>query len=86
MGNVETEPVMNMFKDDANGHWSLTRVSSAIVLLANFVYAAWSVFKTGTMPDIGNNWLVLVLALYGMNKGASTFKEIKIGGNTINHQ
>ena len=83
MGKVENRSILSMFKDDATGEWSLTRVSSGFVLVSNFVYAGWAVYKTGTMPDIGNNWLILVLALYGMNKTASAYKEVKIGGNTI---
>lgn len=76
--------MIDMFKDDVTKMWSLSRASAATVLLFNFAYAAYSVYKTGLMADIGNNWLLLALALYSMNKGASTYKEVKIGGNSIN--
>ena len=75
--------ILDIFKDDTTKQWSLTRLSSAVVLVSNFVYAAYSVFKTGLMPDLGNNWLLLVLALYGLNKTASTVTTVKAGGNEV---
>ena len=73
----------DMFKDDATKQYSLTRVSSAIVLTFNFLYAAYSVYATGQMPDLGNNWLLLVLALYGLNKTASTVTSVTAGTNKV---
>ena len=74
---------MDMFKDDATQQWSLARVSAALVLLANFAYAAWSTFKTGIMPDIGGNWTLLLLALYGINKAGSTITTMKAGTGEV---
>ncbi|MGL4677800.1 MAG: hypothetical protein ACRCWC_00275, partial [Plesiomonas shigelloides] len=73
--------MLDMFKDDATKMWSLARLSAALVLLVNFIYAAWAVFKTGAMPDIGGNWTLLLLALYGLNKAGSTITTLKAGQN-----
>lgn len=52
-------------------------------MLFNLIYAAFSVFKTGVMADIGNNWMLTALALYGLNKGATTLTTVKAGGNEV---
>lgn len=64
----------DMFKDDATGQLSLTRVSSAVVLVFNFLFAIYKIGSTGELPDLGNNWLILICALYGINKAASTWE------------
>jgi hypothetical protein len=68
--------IMDMFRDDATKQLSLTRVSSAVVLLFNLFYVLKVVSATGQLPDLGNNWLLLILALYGLNKGSSTVTAI----------
>lgn len=71
----------DIFKDDATGQWSLSRISAVVTLAFNCAFALGSVIQTGQLPDLGNNWLILILALYGLNKAASTAKEITNGGN-----
>jgi hypothetical protein len=65
--------IQDMFRDDATKQLSLTRVSSAVVLGFNLLYALKVVSTTGQLPDLGNNWLILICALYGINKSASTW-------------
>lgn len=74
---------IDIFKDDTTKMWSLSRLSAASVLVFNLIYAAYSVFKTGAMADIGNNWMLTALALYGLNKGVTTLTNIKAGANEV---
>lgn len=73
----------DIFKDDATKMWSLSRLSAASIILVNLVYAAYSVYRTGVMADIGNNWMLAALALYGLNKGAATLTNVKAGTNEL---
>ena len=78
--------LLDMFKDDVTKQWSLSRVSAFMVVVFNIAYCGYTVWVGDTFPDLGNNWLVLVLTLYGLNKGATVARAIKIGGNSVDMQ
>ncbi|RQW89945.1 MAG: hypothetical protein EHM79_02240 [Geobacter sp.] len=63
--------ILVIFRDDATGQWSFSRISAALVLLVNLIYAAWIVYSTRTLPDLQTGWLTLILSLYGINKIAT---------------
>jgi len=67
--------ILIIFQD--NGKWSLSRISAALVLLVNLVYAAWVVYNTKALPDLQAGWLTLILALYGINKTTGVFAAVK---------
>lgn len=69
--------IVDMFIDDHTKQVSLSRVSVAAVLVLLLAYAGMQVWKTGTMPDLGEGWLTYLLGQYGLTKGASTFSGIK---------
>jgi hypothetical protein len=60
--------MFDMFKDDVTKMWSLGRVSAAIVLVLQLVYAGYMVFSAKTMPDLQVGWGGFILAAYGINK------------------
>lgn len=60
--------ILVIFRDDATGQWSFSRLSAALVLVVNLIYAAWVVYHTSALPDLQTGWLSLILALYGINK------------------
>ena len=70
---------MDFLKDDHTKQWSLSRISILLVLGMILIYAGVQVWKTGTLPDLGNGWLTYLLGQYGLNKGASTAAELKAG-------
>jgi len=69
--------ILVIFCDDATGQWSLSRISAALVLVVNLIYAAWVVYHTRTLPDLQAGWLTLILALYGINKTVGVFSAVK---------
>lgn len=72
-----------MFKDDVTKQWSLSRISAFVTLIFNLSYSGYTVFITKNFPDLGNNWMLLVLFLYGLNKGATVARTITLGQNKI---
>lgn len=56
---------------------SFARTSCAFLLYFLVVWETYLVSKTGTWHDIPANWLVLVLAIWGIGKTAETVQGIK---------
>lgn len=69
--------LLQMFRDDVTGKWSLSRISGAVVLALNLMFAAWVVFTTSKFPDLPEGWLMLILGLYGINKIAGVLSTVK---------
>lgn len=72
----------NMFCDDATGQLSFVRLSAAVVILLNLIYAGWIVYKTTVLPDIPTGWLTYVLIGYGLHKASSTVSAT-VKGNSL---
>lgn len=64
--------------DNATGLPSFGRISCAVVLYMLVVWESYLISKTGGWIDIPGNWLVLILALWTVAKGAETI-QAKIG-------
>ena len=62
------------FKDDSTGQFSMGRMCSFCIL----VFLIWSLPHGADIPP---NWLMAMLAFYGINKLSSTTKEVK---NVVN--
>ena len=52
----------------SRGKWSVGRLTMLATFIGNLAFAAWSVYKTGAMPDLPPNWLILISTMYGLNK------------------
>ncbi len=73
--------VSDIFRDDTTGQLSLGRISAAIILVYLLGCTGHLMITTKTLTDIPANWLLAMLAFYGINKTSSTVKEIN---NVVN--
>ena len=61
--------------DNATGLPSFGRISCAIVLYMLICWESYLVSKTAVWVDIPSNWLILVLAIWAVAKGAETLSK-----------
>lgn len=54
-----------------NGKWSRSSLMILFTFWSNVIFVAFEVHKTGKFPDLPQNWLALMIFLYGINKGAT---------------
>jgi len=75
--------MLSMFKEP-DGKISFTRVSGFILLLHYISSAIYITAKTLKIPDLPMNQMILIAALYGINKTIPSAKKvIKNAINTI---
>jgi len=66
-----------------NNQGSFSRVSGAVIILALILWASWIVAASRAIPDVPEYWLLLVLGLYGINKGADSLKALATAIATV---
>ena len=66
---------LTIFKEP-DGKWSFTRISGFLLLLYYILSAAYITIKTLKIPDLPLNQMILIAALYGINKTILSIKKV----------
>lgn len=68
----------------SRGKWSTGRLTMMIAFLGNLLFAGYSTYRTGLLPDLPTNWLALIGLMYGINKAGQVEITKAVSAATTN--